>query len=66
MLAQVHGVTLDGIEGVVCEVEVDVSRGGFEKTVIVGLPDVAVKESLERVRSAIVIQDFAIPRPNHW
>ena len=62
MLARVHGVTLEGIEGVVCEVEVDVSRGGFEKTVIVGLPDVAVKESLERVRSAIVNSGFRYPK----
>ena len=62
MLAQVHGVTLEGIEGVVCEVEVDVGRGGFEKTVIVGLPDVAVKESLERVRSAIVNSGFRYPK----
>jgi len=29
MLARLHSVTLDGIEGVVCEVEVDVARGGF-------------------------------------
>jgi len=54
MLARLHSVTLEGIEGIVCEVEVDVSRGGFDKPLIVGLPDTAVKESIERVRSAIV------------
>lgn len=54
MLARLHSVTLEGIEGIICEVEVDVSRGGFEKPLIVGLPDAAVKESIERVRSAIV------------
>lgn len=45
MLARLHSVTLEGIEGIICEVEVDVARGGFEKSVIVGLPDTAVKES---------------------
>ena len=44
MLARLHSVTLEGIEGLICEVEVDVARGGFEKTLIVGLPDAAVKE----------------------
>ena len=44
-----------------CEVEVDISRGGFEKPVIVGLPDTAVKESIERVRSAIVNSGFKYP-----
>jgi magnesium chelatase family protein len=45
---------LEGIKGIICEVEVDISRGGFERPLIVGLPDAAVKESVERVRSAIV------------
>jgi len=62
MLARLHSVTLDGIEGVICEVEVDVSRGGFEKSVIVGLPDAAVKESIERVRSAIVNSGYKHPK----
>ena len=47
MLARLHSVTLEGIEGIICEVEVDVARGGFEKSIIVGLPDTAVKESIE-------------------
>ncbi|MEA3225677.1 MAG: YifB family Mg chelatase-like AAA ATPase [Planctomycetota bacterium] len=62
MLARLHSVTLEGIDGIVCEVEVDVARGGFEKTMIVGLPDAAVKESIERVRSAIVNSGFRHPR----
>lgn len=62
MLARLHSVTLEGINGVVCEVEVDVGRGGFEKTVIVGLPDAAVKESSERVKSAIVNSGFSYPK----
>jgi len=62
MLARLHSVTLEGIEGVICEVEVDIARGGFEKSVIVGLPDTAVKESIERVRSAIVNSGYKYPK----
>jgi magnesium chelatase family protein len=62
MLARLHSVTLEGIEGIVCEVEVDVARGGFDKPVIVGLPDTAVKESAERVRSAIVNCGYKFPK----
>jgi len=62
MLARLHSVTLDGIDGVICEVEVDVGRGGFEKSIIVGLPDAAVKESSERVRSAIVNSGYKHPK----
>ncbi len=62
MLARLLSVTLEGIDGVICEVEVDVARGGFEKTLIVGLPDAAVKESTERVKSAIINSGYKHPR----
>ena len=62
MLARLHSVTLEGIEGIICEVEVDVARGGFEKSLIVGLPDAAVKESIERVKSAIVNCGYKYPK----
>ncbi|MHC4706819.1 MAG: YifB family Mg chelatase-like AAA ATPase [Planctomycetota bacterium] len=62
MLARLHSVTLEGIDGIVCEVEVDIARGGFEKSIIVGLPDAAVKESIERVRSAIVNSGYRHPK----
>jgi len=61
MLSRLYSVTLDGIDGIVCEVEVDISRGGFDKPLIVGLPDAAVKESIERVRSAIVNSGYKYP-----
>ncbi|MCK5473569.1 MAG: ATP-binding protein, partial [Planctomycetes bacterium] len=61
MLARLHSVTLEGIDGIICEVEVDSSRGGFEKSLIVGLPDAAVKESIERVRSAITNSGYKHP-----
>jgi magnesium chelatase family protein len=62
MLARLHSVTLEGIEGIICEVEVDVARGGFEKSLIVGLPDAAVKESTERVKSAIINCGYKYPK----
>jgi len=61
MLARLYSVTLEGIDGIICEVEVDVSRGGFEKPTIVGLADTAVKESVERVRSAITNSGYKHP-----
>ncbi len=62
MLSRLFSVTLEGIESTICEVEVDVSRGGFEKSLIVGLPDAAVKESIERVKSAIVNSGYKYPK----
>ena len=52
MVAKIDSCGLMGIDGYMVEVEVDISNGlpGFE---IVGLPDNAVKESKERVRTAI-------------
>lgn len=52
MLAKVVGYTLNGLEGVKVDVEVDVQNGlpGFD---VVGLPDAAVKEARDRVKSAI-------------
>ncbi len=61
MLAQVHSFVLQGIEPGPCEVEVDVAEAGLPKTTIVGLPDAAVKESVERVRSAMVNSGFPFP-----
>ena len=46
MLAKVHSFVLIGIDAIVCEVEVDVSQRGLSKTTIVGLAQVAVKESI--------------------
>jgi magnesium chelatase family protein len=62
MLSKLFSVTLEGIEGVICEVEVHIKRSGFEKSLIVGLPDTAVKESIERVQSAITNSGFVYPK----
>ena len=52
MLAKVLSCAVVGLEGAVVEVEVDISPG-LPAFNIVGLPDAAVQESKERVRSAI-------------
>ncbi len=60
MLAKVYSGTVYGIEGFVIEVEVDISSG-LPSFNIVGLPDTAVKESKERVSSAIRNSGYDFP-----
>lgn len=62
MVAQLHSATFVGIEAVRVEVEVDVAKRGFSGASIVGLPDAAVRESLERVRSALQNSGYEFPR----
>src|SRR3954468_22837678 len=50
-----------GIDALLCEVEVDVSRQGLSKSTVVGLAQAAVKESTERVRRAIINSGYAFP-----
>ena len=52
MLAKVHTCAIIGLDGEVVEVEVDISQG-LPVFNVVGLPDTAVQEARERVRSAI-------------
>ena len=60
MLSKVLSSTLIGIDGFKIIVEVDISQGlpAFD---IVGLPDSAVKESKDRVRTAIKNSDINMP-----
>ena len=60
MVAKVTSGALLGVEGIMIEVEVDMAGGmpGFD---IVGLPDSAVKESRERVRTAIKNVGIYVP-----
>lgn len=61
MLARVQSYLLQGIDAIPCEVEVDLDQRGLNRETIVGLPDAAVKESLERVRSAMANSGYAFP-----
>lgn len=53
MVARIRSYLLEGIEALPCEVEVDIDRGDMHKETLVGLPDAAVRESLERVKAAM-------------
>ncbi|MDU2064737.1 MAG: YifB family Mg chelatase-like AAA ATPase [Sporomusaceae bacterium] len=61
MYAQSFGATTLGLDGIIITVEVDISNGipCFD---IVGLPDTAVRESKERVRSALKNSGFIYPQ----
>ena len=60
MLAKIHSAAIMGVDGYQVDVEVDVNTGlpAFD---IVGLPDNAVKESRERVRTAIRNAGYMFP-----
>ena len=60
MLARSRSYALLGLEAVPVEVEVDVGQG-LPNLTIVGLPDQAVKEARERVRSALINSQFEVP-----
>jgi magnesium chelatase family protein len=60
MLATVASCALQGLDGVIVEVEVDTSRG-MPGLTVVGLPDAAVRESRERVRSAVKNSGLTYP-----
>ena len=60
MLARVFSACLAGVEAALVRVEVDVSQG-LPTFATVGLPDPAVRESRERVRTAIRNSGFAFP-----
>lgn len=60
MFAKVWSATLLGLQALQVAVEVDVA-GGLPQILMVGLPDKAIQEAKERVRSAIKNSGFAFP-----
>ena len=60
MVSKIVSGAVIGVEGYLVDVEVDITQGlpSFD---IVGLPDSSVKESRERVRSAIKNSDYPFP-----
>ena len=60
MLSQITSYGLMGIEGFPVQVEVNLARGMIQFD-IVGLPDASVKESRERVRTAIINSGYRFP-----
>ena len=60
MLATLLSAALSGIDGRIVRVEVDVSPG-LPSFTVVGLPDTSVRESRDRVRTAIRNSDYEFP-----
>ncbi|WP_322630359.1 YifB family Mg chelatase-like AAA ATPase [Aedoeadaptatus coxii] len=60
MYARVKTCSLEGLEGFVVEVECDLGRG-LPRFLMVGLPDAQIRESGERVHSAI--KNIGMPYP---
>lgn len=60
MLVKTYGSAVYGVEAITITVEVNVLKG--TKTFIVGLPDGAVKESIQRVESTIKSNGYYMPR----
>src|SRR5712692_5011984 len=61
MLAKLNTFALVGIDAVPVEVEVD-ATAGLPKIVLVGLPEMAVKESIPRIERALVNLGYDRPR----
>jgi magnesium chelatase family protein len=60
MLVKTYGSAVYGVDAITITVEVNVSMG--QGYAIVGLPDNAVRESLQRTESAIKSNDYYMPR----
>jgi len=60
MLIKVFGAAVQGIDATLITIEVNCSKG--IKFMLVGLPDASVKESHERIVSALQINGYKFPR----
>ena len=61
VLARLTTAAIVGVDAVPVSVEVDVSGGGLPGLTMVGLPDATVRESRDRVRTAIRNAGFPVP-----
>ncbi len=62
MLARLATYSLVGIEALPVVAEVDLSATAMPKTILVGLPEAAVRESIHRIERAIVNSGFVRPQ----
>ena len=62
MLSSTHSATLFGVSALSVSVEANSGERGDPRVVLVGLPDAAVKESLDRVQSSLTTGGFSLPR----
>ena len=61
MLSRVISGTTIGLDGVIIEIEVDIAGRGFPTFTLVGLPNKAIDEAKDRVRTAIANAGFEMP-----
>lgn len=61
MLAKTHSASLLGIEALPVQVEVNTGLEGDPRVCIVGLPDASVRESQDRVHSALINSGHSTP-----
>src|SRR5688572_25250524 len=61
MLARLRTFALLGIDAVPVDVEVDTAPASQPKTVLVGLPELAVRESIHRIERALVNLGYRLP-----
>jgi magnesium chelatase family protein len=61
MLATVYSSAVHGVGAYTVSVEVDVQHSQMYAFAVVGLPDTAVQESRERVRSALKNSGYTFP-----
>jgi len=62
MLSCIYSGALNGVEASLVEIEVNSGEKGEPRIFMVGLPDVAVKESADRVSSALANSGFSMPK----
>src|ERR1700730_14476002 len=60
-LARTYAMALAGVEGHIVEIEADIENG-LVALLLVGLPDTALREARDRIRSAIVNSQQAWPQ----
>lgn len=61
MLAKLNTFSMLGIDALPVIAEVDVSPGALPKTILVGLPEAAVRESIHRIERAVANSGFIRP-----
>ena len=62
MIAKAYSASILGVDAFTVEIEVNATTGGEHPVVsMVGLPDAAVRESRERVKSALSSCSYGYP-----
>ena len=61
MFSKLYSGSIMGVDGIIVSVETDIINKALPSMAVVGLGDIAVKESKERVFAAIKNSSFQIP-----